>query len=434
MKNYLNYTNTYGINPFNGLNNLYDDATFEELREGLIDFDLPNRLKEMFSRIQADLNPEIKTKLSEFENDTNFITISELPNLDEKTDKGGYMGTSQDLKILVDNKLDRKMDSLSNAITPLEQEAIKTKLNITDVDISGKQDKLIAGTGVSIDPITNEISTVTSHNDSTNIQGGNETERFHIDKAANDYLIPIVQNDTIGLILAAIAVPPTYTNPSSSISNVTQNVEEGTSITINIAQNFIKNDAGAKTAELIRKNGTTVSATSSFTETLLVPLANTTYDASVSYAEGNVKNNNLGIPDPTGKILAGSVNSGTRTVTGLQKRYHGSVATLPASPSNGAANRIYAENLSKALKTGGANSFTLATGTANKDFIVLLPSGTTITSVIDQTNLNLNITSEYVLSTITIKNANGVDRSYNRYTFSPAGTYATSANHVITTT
>jgi hypothetical protein len=52
MKNYLNYTNTYGINPFNGLNNLYDDATFEELREGLIDFDLPNRLKEIFDRLQ----------------------------------------------------------------------------------------------------------------------------------------------------------------------------------------------------------------------------------------------------------------------------------------------------------------------------------------------------------------------------------------------
>ena len=271
------------------------------------------------------------------------------------------------------------------------------------------------------------------HNNLENIQGGDETGHYHLNFEANEYLTEIVANDTIRLILEAIAVPPIYIQPVASVTNVSQSAEEGITLSINITQTFTKNDAGDKTSEVIRRNGADVSITNVFTEALIVPLGNTNYNGVITYSEGEVKNNNLSIPDPAGKVLAGSVISGTRTVTGLQKRYYGSVAILPSSTYDGAANRIYAENLNKALKTVGVNSFTLVTGTVNNKFIVLLPINTTITSVIDTTNLNLNLTADYVLSTITIKNADGVDRAYNNYTFSPAGRYPVSANHVITT-
>lgn len=65
MNNFLNYRNDYGMNPFNNLDELYIDATFEELRLGLIHFDLPNRLKEMFDRIQTDIQT-ITTKLPQY--------------------------------------------------------------------------------------------------------------------------------------------------------------------------------------------------------------------------------------------------------------------------------------------------------------------------------------------------------------------------------
>jgi hypothetical protein len=65
MSNFLNYKNDYGINPFNDLDEWYIDATFEELRLGLIPFDLSNRLKEMFARIQTDIQT-INTKLPQY--------------------------------------------------------------------------------------------------------------------------------------------------------------------------------------------------------------------------------------------------------------------------------------------------------------------------------------------------------------------------------
>ena len=129
-----------------------------------------------------------------------------------------------------------------------------------------------------------------------------------------------------------------------------------------------------------------------------------------------------------------NVNSSNFTVTALFNRYWGSVSTLPASSTNGTANRTYANALeNKAFKTNGANTFTLNTGVVNNKFIVLLPPGITITSVVDTGNLNLNITSSYILSTITVKDAGGTDRIYNQYLFNPAGAYPTSTNHVITT-
>ena len=128
-----------------------------------------------------------------------------------------------------------------------------------------------------------------------------------------------------------------------------------------------------------------------------------------------------------------NINSGNFIVTSLYNRYWGAVPTLPTNPIDGASNRTYANNLNVAFKTNGVNTFTLLTGTTENKFVVLLPPTITITSVIDTTNLSANITSDYTLSTIVIKDAGGTDRVYNQYTFNPSGTYPVSANHQITT-
>ena len=128
-----------------------------------------------------------------------------------------------------------------------------------------------------------------------------------------------------------------------------------------------------------------------------------------------------------------NINSGNFVVTSLYNRFWGAVATLPVSSIDGTANRVYANLLSKAIKTNGTNTFTLTTGTTSNKFIVLLPPGITITSVMDTGNLNGDRTSDYILSNITIKDAGGTDRIYNQYLFNPAGTYPVSTNHVITT-
>jgi len=128
------------------------------------------------------------------------------------------------------------------------------------------------------------------------------------------------------------------------------------------------------------------------------------------------------------------VDSNNFVVTSLFYRYWGATATLPANPSDGTANRIYAEALpSRAFKTNGVNTFTLVTGTVQTKFVVILPPSITITSVIDTTNLNANLTSDYILSSLTVKDAGGTDRTFNMYTYETSIPYSTSANHVITT-
>ena len=128
-----------------------------------------------------------------------------------------------------------------------------------------------------------------------------------------------------------------------------------------------------------------------------------------------------------------NVESGNFVVTSLFNRFWGAVATLPASSVDGAANRVYANLLTTTAKTNGTNTFTLVTGTTSNKFIVLLPPSVTITNVTDTGNLGLDITSSYILSTITIKDAGGTDRAYNQYLFNPAGVFPTTTNHVITT-
>jgi hypothetical protein len=126
-------------------------------------------------------------------------------------------------------------------------------------------------------------------------------------------------------------------------------------------------------------------------------------------------------------------NSSNFIVTSRFFYFFGSVSNFPADNNDGAANRTYGFNLGRVFKANGVTSFTLQTGTVNTKFIVLLPPGITITSVVDATNANTNITNDYVLGTITIKDAGGTDRLYNKYTLSTASPYSTSATHTITT-
>jgi len=125
---------------------------------------------------------------------------------------------------------------------------------------------------------------------------------------------------------------------------------------------------------------------------------------------------------------AGTFNSSNFTVTSRYYRWWEAVA---ATPANSAAVRALSN---QAFQTAG-NSFTLVTGTTLIKFSVNLPPGVTIVSVIDTTNLNLDITADYVLiGTVSVLDAGGTSRTYNQYEMNIAVPYGTSANHVILTT
>ena len=76
----------------------------------------------------------------------------------------------------------------------------------------------------------------------------------------------------------------------------------------------------------------------------------------------------------------------------------------------------------------------LNTGTTESLFVVCLPPSKTITSVIDVTNMNIDLTAYYVFQGTVPVTIDGVAYNYNIYAYDPASPYAVSAIHKIYTT
>lgn len=222
----------------------------------------------------------------------------------------------------------------------------------------------------SLDPFLRASDLINDHNNLTGLQGGKPLERYHLTESEHSYLTEIVSDDTIGLILDAIVVHPIYVAPVSNLSALPLTAEQGSPVPINITQTFTQNDAGTKVSETIKKDGLTVSTTSSFIETLTLNSA-TVYSGTVTYADGVIKNNNLNQPDATGRILAGTVNSPSKTITPLLPFFYGVFNTV--------------QNLSTLALTGlsktvaDSNSTITANVNAVDQFIVIaIPNSSTI--------------------------------------------------------
>lgn len=235
----------------------------------------------------------------------------------------------------------------------------------------------------------------------------------HISQDDADYLSNLVDNDVIGNLIGAVTAHPDYVAPTSSITNVTATYEVGATQAISLTQVFTQNNGGAKTSEVITKNNSTVSTTNTFSETLSVPLGNTTYSGNVNYVQGACIQNNLGIVDCTGRIEAGQTTSPIRTITGAYRRYAGNIATFPTT---GSALRTALLGTS-VINT--SNNFTFTTGTTNRRFIIAIPAAKTLSTVQNTgTNEFLNFTLSTTLTTV--PDAAGNNASYKVYTLENA--------------
>ena len=146
-------------------------------------------------------------------------------------------------------------------------------------------------------------------------------------------------------MLTQKAIPATYTQPAVTIRNSTGQAagayEVGTNINTTLQALFTQNDAGALTNLAIYKQGTPdalISGASSpqSTEAQEFQLTDgsVTFYATATYAEGEIKNNNLGQPSPEGHIAAGSKNSSNFTFTGQRNMFYGTgVGAAPEATS-----------------------------------------------------------------------------------------------------
>jgi hypothetical protein len=215
-----------------------------------------------------------------------------------------------------------------------------------------------------------------------------------------------------------------YVNPvftSFSITGQATTVEVGTTLTG--SKTFVWN---------INENSGTVSTIDLYNVTTSTTfLAGTPNDGTQAQSITTVQLNSNGTTQSWRGVgnntdPAGTFNSSNFTVTARYYRFFG----IGDEPTNSAEVRALPNS---AFHTG-ASTFTFTTGTSATEFTVALPPGVTISSVIDLTNLNANITSNFILvDTVDVLDAGSTNRAYNIYVYTIGSPYPESATLQVTT-
>lgn len=234
-------------------------------------------------------------------------------------------------------------------------------------------------------------------------------------------------------------VPPTYSQPSVSIANnggtAAGNYEIGTSVTPNIRATFNQADAGALTGIQFKKGGSPVgdsqpSSPATYTEAAFVLESATSFSAEASYAEGQIKDDNLGEPYPEGHIAAGSKTSSNFTFTPYRQGYFiGSTENTDTLDS--AAIRALASKKNGAYSAGTVR-FKVPVG-AQRVIIACPATNTGMTKVLNESALNADVTSTFTKSQVDVEGADAYTAvSYNVWSFIPDVPYGQEAILAIT--
>lgn len=235
--------------------------------------------------------------------------------------------------------------------------------------------------------------------------------------------------------LLAKSVPPTYTKPTLVLSNnggtLNGNYEVGSKITPTIKANFTQNDAGALSSIQFKKDGTNVGTGTSYSGTAFyLTESSVTYTATATYAEGPIKNDNLGNPISTGHIAAGSVNSGNYTFTLYWQGYFAGSVTNTDAPTSATIRALgYKKNAGYAA---GTFDFTVAAGA--KQVIIAYPADKNGVSKVFNNTTNTDITNVFSTPiTVSVKDANNnLTKSYKVWTYVPDTAYTQNAELTVT--
>jgi len=206
------------------------------------------------------------------------------------------------------------------------------------------------------------------------------------------------------------AVAPTYYPPTNSINSSPSsgNYEIGSAINITLSNTFTQNDAGSLSSTSYLKNGSPLGGN---TDNITSLTSQVYYQVNSSYAQGACKNNNLGVPDCTGRINAGTITSNAIYFTPYPKRYWG--YSSAAAPTNGIV--LASAGGSNELTTGKAkNSFSVVvSGTLQYVYYAYPASYGDLSSIIVGGFESIGAFTKTVLS---VTNSQGYVQNYNVYT------------------
>ena len=220
----------------------------------------------------------------------------------------------------------------------------------------------------------------------------------------NGQTIPLAGKlyDSLPYILATKCNPPTYVAPTATVSASPSSgsYERGTNLgTITLTAGGNANNSGGFTGNTFYQNASPLGGN---TTTISSLTSTNTFYVARTYSQGAILNDNCGVPDPTGRINAGTVNSSNISFTPFDKRYYGFVNST--SPSNSDILALSQDN------SGSSASLTLSNVTpSGSQFLVFLTKGT-VTSV---TVNGIPATGAFTITTYSVTNAVGFTSTYS---------------------
>lgn len=227
-------------------------------------------------------------------------------------------------------------------------------------------------------------------------------------------------------------VAPSYTAPTVSLTAAqgstgtgnnfrSGNYEAGTMINALLTATATQNDAGDLTGLKINDgsadvvSGTTNPATYEVNKQLQD--AAVTYTATYSYADGAVKDDNLGDPYPTGQIKAGS-KTATLKYTPFRKYFYGVDSAGSQDALTTSAEIRALTNSTSAASKGTKFSISVPVGSTRCTIAFPATVGT-LAQVLYRESGNANITGQFSQSNVNVEGANAYSAiSYNVYTIS----------------
>lgn len=237
------------------------------------------------------------------------------------------------------------------------------------------------------------------------------------------------------------AIAPTYTQPTVTLAKsgsgtAAGNYEAGTSITPILTATFNKNDAGDLTKLAILKGSSEVGSDTSspytYTgEAIVLGDETITFKAQATYKDGEVKNNNLGNPDATGQIKAGTKDSSVLSFVGQRNAFWGYGAGTIESPSSDQIRGL----ANKRLNVSANNVISVAIATGSQHIIFALPAPRTLKQVSYDDLGDKGMLSAFTKTTVQVADARGGEngkKDYNVYVYNMSTPSAATMNFSFT--
>ena len=233
-------------------------------------------------------------------------------------------------------------------------------------------------------------------------------------------------------------IPPTYAAPTYAISPGSKTYESGEKITLNVSGTFTQKDAGVLKTYTLRQT-----VTGGVTADLIVDATSinpynaedlTVFDGTsikftgtVTYGNGEIKNDNLGEPYPQGSIKAGSLSS-SLTLTGQRKCFYGK-DKLKAACANSAEVRALPQNV---LNPANGTRLTVAIAEGDTRITFAYPATLRDVSSVISSTLNLDVKGTFNKEIVQVEGANGYKAiDYKVYTYIPAIPFTSADTYTI---